>query len=238
MRQESPRPTINNASVLIVDDEAPILALVRYNLEKAGYRVLEATDGREAMMIADEEKPDIIILDWMLPSLSGMEVCRRIRRHRDLSHTPIIMVTARGDEEDRVRGLDVGADDYMPKPFSPSELLARIRAVLRRVRPALADDALTCSDLVMDLAAWRVLRHGSHIHLGPKEFAILKFLMENPGRVFSRGQILDRVWGNDIFIEERTVDVHIGRLRKALNASGGSELIRTVRSAGYSLDAD
>ncbi len=238
MRQENPRPAINDVSVLIVDDEAPILALVRYNLEKAGYRVLEAADGREAMTIADEEKPDIIILDWMLPSLSGMEVCRRIRRHRDLSRTPIIMLTARGDEEDRVRGLDVGADDYMPKPFSPSELLARIRAVLRRIRPALADGSLTHSDLVMDLAAWRVLRGGNHIHLGPKEFAILRFLMESPGRVFSREQILDRIWGNGIFIEERTVDVHIGRLRKALNAFGGSELIRTVRSAGYALDAD
>ena len=238
MRQGSPRPAINDGCVLIVDDEAPILALVRYNLENAGYRVLEAADGQEAMTIADEEKPDIIILDWMLPSLSGMEVCRRIRRHRGLSRTPIIMLTARGDEEDRVRGLDVGADDYMSKPFSPSELLARIRAVLRRIRPSLADDPLTCSDLVMDRAAWRVMRGGNHIHLGPKEFAILRFLMENPGRVFSRGQLLDRIWGNDIFIEERTVDVHIGRLRKALNASGGGELIRTVRSAGYALDAD
>ena len=237
MRQQDPRPAIGDASVLIVDDEAPILALVRYNLEKAGYRVLEAADGREALLVASEEQPDIIVLDWMLPSLSGIEVCRRLRRDRDLSHTPIIMLTARGDEEDRVRGLDVGADDYMPKPFSPSELLARIRAVLRRIRPALAEDSLTHSDLVMDLAAWRVLRGGQPVHLGPKEFAILRFLMENPGRVFSRGQILDRIWGSGIFIDERTVDVHIGRLRKALNASGGPELIRTVRSAGYSLDA-
>ncbi len=227
----------SDVSVLIVDDEGPILALLRYNLEKSGYRVLEAADGQEALLVAGEERPDIIILDWMLPSLSGIEVCRRVRRDRDLSSTPIIMLTARGDEQDRVRGLDVGADDYIPKPFSPSELLARMRAVLRRVRPAFAGTSLAYRDLVVDPVGWRVVRGGRHVHLGPKEFAILRLLMENPARVFSREQILDRIWGNDTFVEERTVDVHIGRLRKALNAFGGSDLIRTVRSAGYSLDA-
>ena len=228
---------MHDATVLIVDDEAPILALLHYNLEKAGYRVLQAADGEEAMTIAREEHPDIVILDWMLPSLSGIEVCRQMRRDTDLANTPIIMLTARGEEQDRVRGLEVGADDYMPKPFSPAELLARIRAVLRRIRPALAEEALSYSDLHMDLAAHKVSRGGEPLHLGPREFAILRFLMEHPGRVFSREHLLDRIWGNDIYVEARTVDVHIGRLRKALNAHGGSELIRTVRSAGYALDA-
>jgi len=225
------------ANVLIVDDEAPILALLRYNLEKAGYRVLEAMDGEEALTVAREEQPDIMILDWMLPSLSGIEICRQVRRDRDLANTPIIMLTARGEEQDRVRGLEVGADDYMAKPFSPAELLARIRAVMRRIRPALAEEAISYADLHMDLAAHKVSRDGKPIHLGPREFAILQFLMENPGRVFSREQLLDRVWGNDIYVEARTVDVHIGRLRKALNVHGGEDLIRTVRSAGYALDA-
>jgi len=200
--------------------------------------LLPEDDGREALILAEEENPDIVILDWMLPTLSGLEVCRRIRRDRNLSHLPIIMLTARADGADRVRGLDVGADDYVPKPFAPSELLARVRAVLRRIRPALAGESLACSDLVMDLAGRRVVRAGQRIHLGPKEFAILRLFMENPGRVFGREQILDRVWGIDSFIGDRTVDVHIGRLRKALNASGGGELIRTVRTAGYALDAD
>lgn len=228
---------VAEATVLIVDDEAPILALLRYNLEKAGYRVLEAADGQEALTIAREEHPDLMILDWMLPSLSGIEVCRQIRRDSGLGNTPIIMLTARGEEQDRVRGLEVGADDYVPKPFSPAELLARIRAVMRRIRPALAEEALSYSDLHMDLAAHKVSRAGQPIHLGPREFAILRFFMENPGRVFSREQLLDRVWGNDIFVEPRTVDVHIGRLRKAINLAGTDDLIRTVRSAGYALDA-
>ncbi|MBC6440747.1 MAG: phosphate regulon transcriptional regulator PhoB [Rhodospirillales bacterium] len=214
-----------------------MLALVRYNLEKAGYRVLEATDGQEALTVAREEHPDIMILDWMLPSLSGIEICRQIRRDGELANTPIIMLTARGEEQDRVRGLEVGADDYMPKPFSPAELLARIRAVMRRIRPALAREALSYAGLHMDLADHKVSRDGQPIQLGPREFRILRFLMENPGRVFSREQLLDRVWGNDIFIEPRTVDVHIGRLRKALNIRDGGDLIRTVRSAGYALDA-
>ncbi len=228
---------MQEATVLVVDDEAPILALLHYNLEKAGYRVLQASDGEEAMVIAREELPDIVILDWMLPYLSGIEVCRQMRCDTALANTPIIMLTARGEEQDRVRGLEGGADDYMAKPFSPAELLARIRAVMRRIRPALAEEALSYADLHMDLAAHRVSRDGEPLHLGPREFAILRFLMEHPGRVFSREHLLDHIWGNDIYVEARTVDVHIGRLRKALNAHGGGELIRTVRSAGYALDA-
>ena len=223
-------------TVLVVEDEATMRALVRYNLEKAGYRVIEASDGQEALAVAREAFPDVVVLDWMLPSLSGVEVCRRLRRDRELANTPIIMVTARGDERDRIQGLEEGADDYMPKPFSPSELVARIRAVLRRIRPALAERALTWRGVHMDLAAHRVWRDGRPVRLGPREFAVLRFLMENPGRVFSREQLLDRVWGTGVFVELRTVDVHIGRLRKALNGHGGEELIRTVRSAGYALD--
>ena len=228
--------TATEATALVVDDEEPILELVRYNLEAEGFRVLVCGDGREALILAEDERPDIVILDWMLPGLSGLDVCRRIRRNRNLAHLPIIMLTARADGADRVRGLDIGADDYVPKPFAPSELLARVRAVLRRVRPALAGETLAFADLVMDLAGRRVRRAGKHIHLGPKEFAILKLFMENPGRVFGREQILDRVWGIDSFIGDRSVDVHIARLRKALNVTGGGELIRTVRSAGYALD--
>jgi two-component system phosphate regulon response regulator PhoB len=226
-----------DATILVVDDEAPILALLRYNLDKAGFRVIEATDGQEALTLIREQNPDLMVLDWMLPSLSGIEVCRQVRRDGEFRNLPIIMLTARGEEQDRVRGLEVGADDYLPKPFSPAELLARIRAVLRRIRPALSEEALTYADLHMDLAAHRVSRAGQPIHLGPREFDMLRFLMEHPGRVFSREQLLDSVWGNDIFVEPRTVDVHIGRLRKALNVSDGDDLIRTVRSAGYALDA-
>ncbi len=228
---------MHDATVLVVDDEAPILVLLHYNLAKAGYRIVQAADGEEAMTVAKEEHPDIVILDWMLPSLSGIEVCRQMRRDGELANIPIIMLTAKGEEQDRVHGLEVGADDYMPKPFSPAELLARIRAVLRRIRPALAEEALSYADLHMDLAAHKVSRGGEPLHLGPREFTILRFLMEYPGRVFSREHLLDRIWGNDIYVEARTVDVHIGRLRKALNAHGGDELIRTVRSAGYALDA-
>jgi two-component system phosphate regulon response regulator PhoB len=226
-----------DATILVVDDEAPILALLRYNLDKAGFRVVEATDGQEALNLIREQKPDLMVLDWMLPSLSGIEVCRQVRRDPEFRNLPIIMLTARGEEQDRVRGLEVGADDYLAKPFSPAELLARIRAVLRRIRPALSEEALTYADLHMDLAAHRVSRGGQPIHLGPREFDMLRFLMEHPGRVFSREQLLDSVWGNDIFVEPRTVDVHIGRLRKALNVTNGDDLIRTVRSAGYALDA-
>ena len=223
--------------ILVVEDEAALLTLLRYNLEKGGFEVGEAVDGEEALLLVDERRPDLMVLDWMLPTLSGIEVCRRIRRRPDPRPLPIVMLTARGDEADRVRGLDGGADDYVVKPFSPAELLARIRAILRRLRPALGDEVLTYADLRMDLAAYRVTRADAAIHLGPTEFRLLRHLLEHPGRVFSREQLLDSVWGPDIFIESRTVDVHVRRLRQALNGGARPDLIRTVRSAGYALDS-
>lgn len=225
-----------NPTVLIVEDEPSLVALLRYNLEKSGYRVEEAVDGQEAMLKVQEERPDLVLLDWMLPQMSGLEVCRQIRRNPATRNIPIIMLTARGEEGDRVRGLDAGADDYIPKPFSPSELLARMRAVLRRIRPALAEEMLTCGDIVMDIAAHKVTRQGREIRLGPTEFRLLRYFMEHPGRVLSRDQLLDGVWGRDVYVEQRTVDVHIRRLRKALNADSDDDPIRTVRSAGYSLE--
>lgn len=222
--------------ILITEDEGALVAMLRYNLEKEGYRVDEAADGGEALLKVAEAPPDLILLDWMLPSLSGIEVCRQLRRNPATRNIPIIMLTARGEEGDRVRGLDAGADDYVAKPFSPSELIARIRAVLRRIRPALAEEMLTCGDIVMDLAAHKVTRNGREIHLGPTEFRLLRFFLEHPGRVLSRDQLLDSVWGNDVYVEQRTVDVHIRRLRKALNGEGEADIIRTVRSAGYALE--
>ena len=224
--------------ILVVEDEAALLTLLRYNLEKGGFEVGEAVDGEEALLMVDERRPDLMVLDWMLPTLSGIEVCRRIRRRPDPQPLPIVMLTARGEEADRVRGLDGGADDYVVKPFSPAELLARIRAILRRMRPALGDEVLHYADLKMDLAGHRVTRGDDAIHLGPTEFRLLRHLMEHPGRVFSREQLLDSVWGPDIFIESRTVDVHVRRLRQALNARRRPDLIRTVRSAGYALDSN
>ena len=223
--------------ILVVEDEAALLTLLRYNLEKGGFEVGEAVDGEEALLMVDERRPDLMVLDWMLPTLSGIEVCRRIRRKPDAQPLPIVMLTARGEEADRVRGLDGGADDYVVKPFSPAELLARIRAILRRMRPALGDEVLNYNDLRMDLAAHKVTRGDAPVHLGPTEFRLLRHLMEHPGRVFSREQLLDSVWGPDIFIESRTVDVHVRRLRQALNADRRPDLIRTVRSAGYALDS-
>ena len=222
--------------ILIVEDEAALVAMLRYNLEKEGYQVDEAADGQEALIKVAEEKPDLVLLDWMLPQLSGIEVCRQLRRHPETRNLPIIMLTARGEETDRVRGLDAGADDYIAKPFSPSELMARMRAVLRRIRPALAEEVLTCGDLVMDVAAHRVARGGRDVRLGPTEFRLLRYFLEHPGRVLSRDQLLDAVWGRDVFVEQRTVDVHIRRLRKALNAPQDADIIRTVRSAGYALE--
>ncbi len=222
--------------ILITEDEGALVAMLRYNLEKEGYRVDEAADGGEALLKVAEAPPDLILLDWMLPSLSGIEVCRQLRRNPATRNIPIIMLTARGEEGDRVRGLDAGADDYVAKPFSPSELIARIRAVLRRIRPALGEEMLTCGDIVMDLAAHKVTRNGREIHLGPTEFRLLRFFLEHPGRVLSRDQLLDSVWGNDVYVEQRTVDVHIRRLRKALNGEGEADIIRTVRSAGYALE--
>jgi len=222
--------------VLVVEDEMPLTTLLRYNLEKEGYRVNEARDGEEAMMMADEEMPDLTLLDWMLPKISGIEVCRRLRGRAESRNMPIIMLTARGEESDRIRGLDTGADDYITKPFSMTELLARVRAVLRRIRPALSEDVATFGDIIVDRSAHRVRRGPKDIHLGPTEYRLLDHFMQHPGRVFSREQLLDAVWGSDVYVEARTVDVHIGRLRKALNELGQSDPIRTVRSAGYALD--
>ena len=226
-----------NPQVLVVEDEDALSALLQYNLDKEGYAVTVAGDGEEAMVLIDEQMPDLIVLDWMLPKVSGVEVCRRLRARPETRNLPIIMLTARGEESDRIRGLDTGADDYVVKPFSMSELAARIRAVLRRIRPGLADDRLHHGDIVVDRAAHRVRRADKEIHLGPTEFRLLDYLMQHPGRVFSREQLLDAVWGSDVYVEARTVDVHIGRLRKALNRDLNADPIRTVRSAGYSLDA-
>jgi two-component system phosphate regulon response regulator PhoB len=222
--------------VLVMEDEDALATLLSYNLEKEGYRVVVAADGEEGMLQIDERLPDLVLLDWMLPKLSGIEVCRRIRGKSETRNLPIIMLTARGEESDRIRGLDTGADDYLTKPFSMSELIARIRAVLRRIRPGLADDSINHGDIVIDRVAHRVRRSGQEIHLGPTEFRLLDHLMQHPGRVFSREQLLDAVWGSDVYVEARTVDVHVGRLRKALNVEGTVNPIRTVRSAGYSLD--
>jgi two-component system, OmpR family, phosphate regulon response regulator PhoB len=224
--------------VLVIEDDDAILQLLKYNFEKEGYRVSFATDGEEALAQAAESPPDLIVLDWMMPKAAGIEVCRRLRARQETRNTPIVMLTARGEESDRVRGLDVGADDYITKPFSMVELLARLRAVMRRIRPALAEDKVSCGDIVMDRVSHRVKRGGREVHLGPTEFRILDHLMQHPSRVFSREQLLDAVWGSDVYVEARTVDVHIGRLRKALMAGEGADPIRTVRSAGYSLDAD
>ncbi|MGA1856625.1 phosphate regulon transcriptional regulator PhoB [Brevundimonas sp. HT1-5] len=222
--------------VLIVEDEADILTLLKYNLEKEGFRVATASDGEEALLAAGEQTPHIVLLDWMLPLMSGLEVCRQLRRNAKTRDIPIIMLTARGEEGDRVRGLNSGADDYITKPFSPTELVARMRAVLRRASPGMTDEVLTFADVTMDLAAHRVRRNGRDVHLGPTEFRLLRHFMQHAGRVFSREQLLDLVWGHDVYVEPRTVDVHIRRLRKAMNEEDELDLIRTVRSAGYALD--
>ena len=223
-------------SILVVEDEAPLVTLLRYNLEREGFSVFEALDGDEALNQARERKPDLVLLDWMLPLVSGIEVCRQLRRHPETRAIPIVMLTARGEQGDKLRAFDNGADDYVTKPFSPAELIARIRAVLRRTSPVPADEMLRFADLTMDLAAHRVRRKDRELHIGPTESRLLRFFLENPGRVFSREQILDRVWGRDTDVEPRTVDLHIRRLRRAINAPRERDLIRTVRSAGYSLD--
>ena len=221
---------------LIVEDEPPLVELIRYNLEKEGYEIDVAMDGEEAILMIDERQPDIVILDWMLPKLAGIEVCRRLRSKPTTRNLPVIMLTARSEEIDRVRGLDIGADDYMTKPFAMTELVARIRAVLRRIRPALAEDVVVVGDISIDRSAHRVTRNDVEVHLGPTEFRLLDYFAQHPGRVFSREQLLDAVWGSDVYVETRTVDVHIGRLRKALSKGGGEDPIRTVRSAGYALN--
>ncbi|HEX5776227.1 MAG TPA: phosphate regulon transcriptional regulator PhoB [Caulobacteraceae bacterium] len=226
-----------SAKVLVVEDEDALATLLEYNLAKEGYDISLAPDGEEALLRVDEEAPDLVILDWMLPKVSGIEVCRRLRQGPKTRNIPIIMLTARGEETDRIRGLDTGADDYVVKPFSMSELTARVRAVLRRIRPGLTEDVARYGDIVIDRVAHRVRRSGKEVHLGPTEFRLLDHFMRHPGRVFSREQLLDAVWGSEIYVEARTVDVHIGRLRKALGVEG-ADPIRTVRSAGYSLDLD
>ncbi|AQR62318.1 phosphate regulon transcriptional regulatory protein PhoB [Brevundimonas sp. LM2] len=224
--------------ILVMEDEDALATLLQYNLEKEGYDVVVAADGEEGLVQIDERQPDLVLLDWMLPKVSGIEVCRRLRGRPETRNLPVIMLTARGEESDRVRGLDTGADDYLTKPFSMTELIARIRAVLRRIRPGLADDRVGHGDIVIDRVAHRVRRSGKEVHLGPTEFRLLDHFMRHPGRVFSREQLLDAVWGSDVYVEARTVDVHVGRLRKALNVEESANPIRTVRSAGYSLDLE
>ena len=222
--------------ILIVEDEPPLVEMLKYNFESAGFRTSVATDGQEALFQAEELTPDLILLDWMLPEYSGIEICRKLRDREATKSVPIIMLTARSEEDDRILGLNSGADDYVVKPFSPKELVARVQATLRRSQPGFAEDKLVYADLTMDLDAHKVFRSEMPIHLGPTEYRLLQVFMQRPTRVFSREQLLDRVWGRDIYVEERTVDVHIRRLRKALNENDRPNIIRTVRGAGYSLD--
>lgn len=227
-----------DARILLVEDDPALAELVTWHLEREGFTVERTPDGEEALLLARENPPDLVLLDWMIEGLSGIEVCRRLRRIADTANVPIIMLTARGEEEDRVRGLETGADDYVTKPFSPRELVARVGAVLRRVRPALAGERLAYADIEMDTVSHKVKRGGIAVSLGPTEFRLLRHFLEHPGRVFSRERLLDSVWGRDSDIEPRTVDVHIRRLRKAINLPGTADIIRTVRSAGYSLDEE
>ena len=224
--------------ILIVEDEQSILDALLYNFQKENFDVSTALDGREALLKCQQTVPDVVLLDLMIPPPDGLQVCRQLRSDARTKNVRILMLTAKGEETDEIVGFNMGADDYVSKPFSPTELVARIRAVLRRIRPALADEALSYSDIVMDLVAHRVTRTGKPIHLGPTEFRLLRHFMEHPGRVFSRERLLDSVWGHDSYIEPRTVDVHIRRLRKAINIPGKNDVIRTVRSAGYALDAE
>jgi two-component system phosphate regulon response regulator PhoB len=224
--------------VLVVEDEAPLVTLLRYNLEKSGFRVDEAGDGGEALGRINEAMPDLVLLDWMLPTMSGIEVCRQLRRKPSTRHLPVIMLTARAEDQDTVRGLETGADDYITKPFSPEALIARIRALLRRSGTAPARAPLVFHDLELDPTTPRVTRGGRVLHLGPTEFRLLEFFMRHPRRVFSREDVLNAVWGRDIHVEPRTVDVHIRRLRKSINAETDIDLVRTVRAAGYALDLD
>ncbi|MFC3174829.1 phosphate regulon transcriptional regulator PhoB [Novosphingobium bradum] len=224
------------AKLLLVEDDAALAELVEFRFRAEGYEVTRTDDGDEALLLATEDVPDVVILDWMIVGTSGIEVCRRLRRDKATAHVPIVMLTARGAEDDRVRGLETGADDYVTKPFSPRELVARVNAIMRRIRPALAGQVLEVGDLTLDAAAHRATRRGQALSLGPTEFRLLRHFMEHPGRVFSRGQLLDAVWGNDSDIELRTVDVHIRRLRKAIEQAAAPDPVRTVRSAGYALE--
>ncbi|MGO9174028.1 MAG: phosphate regulon transcriptional regulator PhoB [Rhodomicrobium sp.] len=224
-----------NAKVLIVEDEEPLAMLLQYNLEAEGFRVTVSSRGDEAEVAIAEEPPDLIILDWMLPGLSGIELCRRLRAGKTTRAIPILILTARGEEQDRIRGLTMGADDYVVKPFSVPELMARVRAILRRANPERLAQTLEVEDIELDRESYRVTRSGREVRLGPTEFKLLEFMMESPGRVFTRTQLLDGVWGRDVYVDERTVDVHIGRLRKAINRGKEKDPIRTVRGAGYAL---
>jgi two-component system phosphate regulon response regulator PhoB len=229
---------MSKARILLVEDDRALVELLTFHLERADFEVASTADGEDALVMAREIPPDLVILDWMIEGIAGIEVCRRLRRIDETANVPIIMLTARGEEADRIRGLETGADDYVTKPFSPRELVARVGAVLRRVRPALAGARLSYADLEMDLVGHKVKRAGGAVSLGPTEFRLLRHFLEHPGRVFSRERLLDAVWGHDSDIELRTVDVHIRRLRKAINAGGQADIIRTVRSAGYALDAE
>jgi two-component system phosphate regulon response regulator PhoB len=224
------------ATILIVEDEEDVALLLRYNLEAEGFRVLSAASGDEAIEQIQQTVPDLILLDWMLPGLSGIELCRRWRSREETARVPIIMITARGEEAERVRGLATGADDYVVKPFSVPELVARVNALLRRSSPQLVTSVLKAGDLELDRTSHRVRRAGREVHLGPTEYRLLEYLMRHPGRVYSREQLLDGVWGNDVYVDERTVDVHVGRLRKAINRNRAADPIRTVRGAGYAFD--
>jgi len=227
---------VPSAKLLLVEDDPALSELLEYRFTNEGYHVRTTADGDEALLLATEDVPDLILLDWMIEGTSGIEVCRRLRRDKTTAHVPIIMLTAREAEDDRVRGLETGADDYVTKPFSPRELLARVAAVMRRIRPALAGETVQVGDIHLDPVAHKVRRRGESLQLGPTEYRLLKFFMESPGRVFSRGQLLDGVWGTGSDIELRTVDVHIRRLRKAIEIPGAEDPIRTVRSAGYALE--
>ncbi len=229
---------MTTAKMLIVEDDAALAELIQWHFEREGFEVRQTPDGEEALLLAQEQAPDIVLLDWMVEGISGIEVCRRLRRMPATANVPIIMLTARGEEEDRIRGFETGADDYVTKPFSPRELVARVGAVLRRIRPALAGESLNYADIEMDTVAHKVRRDGKSVALGPTEFRLLRHFLEHPGWVFSRERLLDSVWGHGSDIEARTVDVHIRRLRKAINGAGGADIIRTVRSAGYALDAE
>jgi two-component system phosphate regulon response regulator PhoB len=224
-----------SAKVLVVEDEEPLALLLQYNLEAEGFRVSLASRGDEAEAAIGEDPPDLIVLDWMLPGLSGIELCRRLRSGKTARGIPILILTARGEEQDRIRGLTVGADDYVVKPFSVPELMARVHAILRRASPQRVAQTLSVEDIELDRDSYRVTRNGREIRLGPTEFKLLEFFMESPGRVFTRTQLLDGVWGRDVYVDERTVDVHIGRLRKAINRGKDKDPIRTVRGAGYAL---